>query len=59
MKNASLIYTCIFLALWQAGSPLTFWHITDTHIDWAYKENSRPILGQCRWLKGHTGKFGD
>lgn len=44
------------LGLCRAG---TFWHITDTHMDWLYKVNSTPHDTLCRDGTGTAGMFGD
>lgn len=64
MRNPHLSMGALALVLaLLAGAVLveasSFWHITDTHVDWLYKPQSEPVDEYCRNGNGTSGLFGD
>ena len=40
--NSYIIILLLFVVFINTIASETFWHITDTHADWLYKEGSNP-----------------
>lgn len=60
MKKVLISIFVFFLILGEINSSeLRFWQFTDSHADWDYRINSQPFAGQCRYLDGNAGEFGD